>query len=127
MAVNDHERIPCLRVLVEALRQQHMRSQVQEPAPERGKRFALDLDVADVLRVFGLRDRRDLLVQRDRDAVRLGGIEVNLTRCAVEVAGCGAPRLPFAPVHRQFHGVTGSQVEHLILVEHGLDVILTRG
>ena len=66
MAVEDDQGIAGIGVRVEALGQQDVGAQVHRPAPELRQPLALDRLVLDVLRRGGRRDRRDDLVQRDR-------------------------------------------------------------
>ena len=56
-----------LRVRVEALGQQDVRAEVHVAAPELREPLAPDALVLDVLRVRGRLDRRDRLVERERD------------------------------------------------------------
>ena len=69
VAMEDHQRVVGLGVLVEVLRHQHVGGEVDVPAPELRQAFAADADVADKLAVGLGRDGRDLAVERHRQAL----------------------------------------------------------
>ncbi len=71
--------------------------------------------------VGGSGNRRDHLVERDRDRLCPGGIDVDLPRRRVEVARREVPVLPFAAVHRQLDDVAVGAAERLVPVEERLD------
>ena len=125
--MEDDERIARLRVLVEALGQEQAGAEVHGAPPERGQPLALDPLVADVFRVLGRGDGRDLLVEDDADGPAAAGIEGDLPRRAVEIARRGVPALALAAVHGQLDRVAVRPVEGLVPVEKGLDVVLAGG
>jgi len=65
----------------------------------------LDADVLDVLRVLGLLDWRNHLVERKADYVAAAGIDFDLSRRAVKVTRRATPLLAFAAIHRESDGV----------------------
>jgi len=123
MPVVDHQRIARVGVALIALRQEDVGSESDRPAPKPAEPLGGDGEVLDVFGVRGLRDRRDLLVQGQRDRSPLGGIQLHPARRAVEVARLAAPLLPFPPVRRQLDGVAVGAVEGLVAVEQRLDPV----
>ena len=120
------QRIARVRVLVEAFGQQHVRAEVHRPAPELRQALALDALVLDVLRRRRIGDRRDHLVERDRDRrVRAGSIVI-CTRRAVEIARRAVPLLPLAAIHRQLDDVAVGAAERLVAVEQRLHAVARR-
>ena len=117
------ERKARLRVLVEAVGQQHHRPEVHRPAPEPGEPLALDPDVLDELRVGGRRDLRDRLVEVHAERLVARGIHRDLARGREQVAGRAVPLLPLAAVHRQLDDVAVGAVEGLVSVQQCLDAV----
>ena len=74
VAVEDHQRVAGLGVLIEAVGEQDVRPEINGPAPELAEQAALDADVPNVFRVFWRIDGRHRLVEHDGDA----GIAVEL-------------------------------------------------
>lgn len=77
----------------------------------------------DPLRFLGLRQRRDRLVERDRDRAALARVDRDLLRRAVDVTGGARPLLALAAVHRHLHDVAIGALERLVLVDQRLDGI----
>ena len=95
-----HGGIAARRGLVEALREQHRRTDIDRRAPELGEQLALDADVLDERRVGLWRNRSDLLIERQRDARRVRGIDVDLHRLGIEIARLLVPMLPLTHIRR---------------------------
>jgi hypothetical protein len=77
--------------------------------------------VLDVLRLRGIGNRRDDLVQDDLDAGVAGGIDLDGPGGAQEVARRAAPLLALPAVHGELDRVPVTAVERFVLVEEGLD------
>ena len=71
-------------------------------------------------------DRRDDLVEGELDRGLRFGIEMHLLRLVVGIARLLVPVLAFAFVRRQPHGFAGGEMELLIHIEDGLDVVIAR-
>src|SRR5581483_9211462 len=125
VSVIDHDRIARVRVLVEALGQEHDRAHVHGPAPELRERVALDAHVLDVLRVLRLRDWRNLLVEREAYRLRAGGVDADLDRHVVEIPRRRVPMLPFAVIHVELDGAAVGSMEGVVSVEHRLYPVVT--
>ncbi len=121
--MEDDERVARLGVLVEAVGQEHDRSQVHGPPPELRQPLALDADVLHIPGVLRLRDGRDRLLQVDPHHLVLRGVDRDLARGAEQVARCPAPLLALAAVHGQLHDVAVGPVEGLVPVEEDLDTV----
>ena len=125
--VVDDEGITGVRVRVVALGQQDVRAEVHRTAPELREPLGEQLLVLDVLRGRGLRDRRDDLVEDDRDRPGLRGIDRDLFRRRVEVAGSLVPLLAFAAIHRQLDDVAVGAPERLVAMQERLDAVRAGG
>ena len=68
------------------------------PPPELGEKFALNLEMFDILRVFRFFKRRYFLIESDVDHMVFLGIDLDFLRRAVEVPGRKSPPLSFAQV-----------------------------
>ena len=111
--VDDHREL-CIGVFVEAVGQQDPCAQVHIAAPELAERIAFEAHVLEPfcrrtlgrnhhrVAVGALNGRHDL-VERELDGVSRFGIEVNLHRLVVRVAGLRVPVLALALVGRQPH------------------------
>jgi hypothetical protein len=71
-------------------------------------------------------DRRDHLVEADRDAAVLGAVEAHRRRRAQQVAGRQVPVLALAAVPGQLHRVAVGGAQGLVDVEHRLHRVLAR-
>jgi hypothetical protein len=126
VAVKNHQRIARLRMLVVAVRQEHVGAEKHRPSPELGQQFALNADVPDVLGVRRWLDGWNDLVELDSDDRVPFRVEVDLPRRAVVIARGAIPLLPLSAVHRQLHRVTVSAVECFVPMEHGLQPVRAR-
>ncbi|MEO8452040.1 MAG: hypothetical protein ABI647_19780 [Gemmatimonadota bacterium] len=95
-------------------------------SPERREALAPDCDMLDVLGVLGRFDRRVDLCQRDPHGGVAAGIEMNLHRHAVEVAGRGGPLLSLAAVHWELHHFAVGPMERLVPVQQALNPVVAR-
>ena len=121
----DDDRKMNVGMRIESLGHQHVGAQEHGPSPELGEQRALNLEVPDVLRVLRRRDRRDFLVEHNRN--RLGRrSQRDFLRSGIEIARRKVPVLAFAAIHGQLHGVAVGAVESLVAMQHGLHVILSR-
>ena len=118
MSVVDDQRVAGPRVLVEPGGQQHVRAEEHRAPPELRQLLALDADVLDVLRLGGIRDRRDHLVERE--AHRLARGDRDRARRAVEVPGRAVPLPALAPVHRQLDDLAVRAVKRFVHLEQRL-------
>ena len=73
-----------------------------------------------------LRDRRNLLIEREMDRRVAGGIDAHLHRLVVEIPRRRVPVLPFALVHVQLDDVPVAAMEGRVLVEHRLHPVVAR-
>ncbi len=90
---------------------------------------ALDSLVLDVLGGRRIGDRRDDLVEPDRNrrsGIRVG-LDGDLLRRAVQVARCLVPLLSLAAVHGQLDDGPHLAVKRLVLVQQGLNPVLAGG
>jgi hypothetical protein len=100
-----------------------VRAEVDVAAPELREALALDPLVLDVLRRRGIGDRRNDVVEVDRDRLRLLRIDADLARGRVEIAGRTAPLLPLAAVRRELQDPAVGETERLVAVEERLHLI----
>ena len=126
VAVIDDERIACVGMSIESLREQDMRAQVHVAAPELREPLATQPHMFDVLRIRRIGDRRDDRVELDPDWTAAPAVPANLPRRAVEVARRELPLLALAAVHRQLDHVAGGEAERLVLVQQRLHRVLAR-
>ena len=127
MPVVDDQRIVRVGVRIEAFGQKHVRAEIHRAAPEIRQELALDAYVLDVLRILRRLDRRNHLVESQLNGLAAAGIDFDLLRLAVEVAGRAAPLLAFAPIHGQFDRVSVFASEGLVAMQERLHPILARG
>ena len=120
MAVEDHQRIMRVRMRVEAGRQQHVRAEIDRPPPVFRQHLALDADVLDERRVRLVGDGRDLLVERERDALGVRGVEMNLDRLGIEIAGLLFQCWPSPMSGGSFSTRAVGEMEGLVAVQHRL-------
>jgi hypothetical protein len=125
-AVIDDQRVARIRVLLEAVGEKDDGAEMHRPAPEFGEQFALDFHVLDVFRVLRRGDGRDDPVEHDMDGLVARGIEPDLLRRAVEVAGRQVPMLALAAIHGQLDGVSVGAMEGLVAVQERLHGVLAR-
>ena len=127
VAVEDHQRVSGLGVLVEPLGEQDVGAQVHRPAPELREPLALELLVLDVLGRGG--SGIGGMTLSSVMAIVPGGrpVDGDLAGRAVEVAGRLVPLLPLAAVHRQLDDVPVGAVEGLVPVQQGLDAVVPGG
>ena len=120
----DDDREMRVGMRVKSFGHQHVGAEVHGASPELCEQSALNLEVPDVFRVLRRRDRRNFLIEHNRD--RPGGRpQGDFARSGIEIAGRDVPVLPFAAIHRQFHGVAIGAVEGFVAMQHGLHVILS--
>ena len=123
----DDERIARLRVRVEPFGHEDVRAQEHRPSPELREALALDPLVADVLRGRRIGNGRDRLVERDLHRAGGRGIDRDLARRAVQVAGRAVPLLALAAVHGQLDRVAVAAAERLVPVQQRLHRVRARG
>jgi hypothetical protein len=78
-----------------------------------------------VLCIFRRFDGWNDFIEGDANATIPGGVDLDLLRCAVKIAGGFIPLLAFAAIHRQFDGVTIGTMKSFIAMEKGLDPIFS--
>src|ERR1700754_1345298 len=122
MSVIDNKRVARFGMRVETFRQQDVRAEMHRASPELRQTFTLNLDVLDVLRVFGRFDRRDYFIERDRDW-RVAA-DPHTLRGAIEISRRAVPLLSFATVHREFDCVTICAFESFVTMEQRLHCVL---
>ena len=116
-----------LRMVIESGREQHVRADVHRRPPEFGEQIAFDANILDPLGVFRLGDRCDDLAEADVNDLIRRGIEVNMHRFAVEVAGFAEPVLTFTLVGSDLQSVAIGAMESFVSVENRLDAIVAGG
>ena len=121
--MKNDQRVARLRVFVKARRHQDVRAEVHIRAVKLGEPFTADANVLDVLSVFERRNRRDLLIERERDRVTARA-DGQLDRLAINVAGLGLPLLTFAAIGWQLDDAPVGEMEGLVAVEQGLHCVL---
>src|ERR1044072_3510419 len=104
-------------MFIKTLGQEYVCAEVHLATPELRQLLALNLNVLDVLRVFGRFDWRNSFVELYCDAVVFGWINPNLLRSAVQITGSTIPLLSFATVHRQLHRVSILAMKRFVHVE----------
>jgi len=95
MPVKDRQWIFDVGMLVESFRQQDVGADIHRPAPEFGQQLALDPNVFDIFRVFGIFDWRNDLIDRQGDLPGLRRVKMNFYRRRIDVAGRQVPVLSF--------------------------------
>ena len=121
-----HDRVIDIRIIVVTLREQHRRADFDRMPPELGKQLALKFDSPHPLRVLRLRQRRDRIVELERDGLALGGIEMNALRSADKITRRERPALTLPLIHGSPDDVTIRSSKLGVHMEDGLDVVVTR-
>ena len=135
MILIDNQRIVGVGMFVEAIGKQNPGAEVYLLTPELAQHIALEAHVlepfcgwfslGDHFRVqVRAGDRGNYLVERELDRRMCMGIEVELEGLVVEIAGFQVPVLALAPVRRQPEALSIGQMEELIDVEDGLNVVV---
>ena len=89
---------------VVALRHQNHRREINRPAPKLRQQRRLDANVANVLCIRLGVDRRDRVIEQDRDGWRRGTY-VNRARLRQQIARREVLVLAFAAIRRELHGL----------------------
>ena len=127
MPLVHQQRVMRLRMRVPPRRQQHDRAQVHRASPEFRQQRALHAQVLHPLRILRRRNRRNDFCQADAHHAARGGIDVQALRLAIKIAGLAFPVLPFALVHRHFHGVPVRAMKRGVAAQKSLHVVIARG
>ena len=120
------DRVMDIRVIVVAGREKHACSEINRPAPERRKKFALDLDLLHPFRVGRRRAWWNGPGEHQRVRSTRARVDVNLLRDAVKIPGLCHELLAFPLVHVRPDDVPVGAMELGVHVEHGLRVIVAR-
>src|SRR5262245_56652120 len=123
MPMKHHQWVTSFGMLVETVWQQDAGPEVHRASPEFRQLLALNLYVLDVLGVFRRLNRRYHLIERDRNRLRRDGVNLDLSRLAVEVAGSQVPMLPLSTIHRQLHRMPVGPFEGLIFMQQRLNPV----
>ncbi len=108
-------------------RQQHRGAEVDRAAPELRQHRALELEALDVGRVGRNLNRWDHLIRHQLDRRGLRGIDVELLRRAVQIAGRAHPLLAFPLIVVHPQDVSVGAAEFAVDVHHRLHVVVAGG
>ena len=124
VAVEDHQRILGLRVVIKAFGDKYVAANEHIRAPEFRQLFTAHLEVADIFCVFRLFDIRQNRIELDVDHLLAVRVKADLFRLTDDVAGLKPPVLSGATCRRQLHCLSVRQVEGVVFVQDGLNIIV---